>query len=118
PPILQHGEGGFAEPPQSHDPAGEPAANLLPLQNLLGFLPMQANQLARSVRCVESRAIGLHPQFAQGVQLLNALLLLVVQIVHYFSIHPLLCKDGGGVVARAYSSWTLSSRNRSRSRRL
>ena len=43
---------------------------------------MECDQLARAILHLESRAIGGHADFTQGVELLDALLLLIVQFIH------------------------------------
>ena len=56
--------------------------DLLFFQYLFGFLGMEFDQLARTILHFESRAVGCHARFTQGVELLDALLLLLAQFVH------------------------------------
>src|SRR6267143_3507680 len=79
--VLQHRESCLAESPQGNDTSRKSTGDLLFFQYLLGFLGMEFDQLARTILHFESRAVGCHACFAQGVELLDALLLLLVQVV-------------------------------------
>ena len=79
--VLQHRKACLAESPQGDDASRKGTGNLLFFQCLFGFLGMEFDQLACTILHFESRAVGGHARFTQGVELLDALLLLFVQFV-------------------------------------
>src|SRR6266849_2429011 len=79
--VLQHRESCLAESPQGNDTSRKGTGDLLFFKYLLGFLGMEFDQLARTILHFESRAVGCHARFAQGLELFDALLLLLVQVV-------------------------------------
>ena len=80
--VLQHRKACLAESPQGYDASRKGTGDLFLSQYLFGFLGMEFDQLARAILHFESRAVGCHAGFAQGIELLDALLLLLVQFVH------------------------------------
>ena len=82
--VLQHRKACLAESPEGDDASRKGTGDLLCFQYLFGFLAMEFDQLARTILHFESRAVGSHARLTQGVQLLDALLLLFVQFIHKF----------------------------------
>ena len=80
--VLQDRESRLAESPQCDDASRNGTGDLFFFQHLFGFLGMEFDQLARTILHFEARAVGRHARFTQGVELLDALLLLLVQFVH------------------------------------
>ena len=85
--VLQHRKASLSESPQGDDASCKGTGNLLFFQDLFGLLGMEFNQLASAIFYFESRAVGGHARLTQGVELLDALLLLFAQFVHHVRLH-------------------------------
>jgi hypothetical protein len=76
--ILKDGKSGLPESPERDDASGERTADVFLLEDFLGLLPMESNELSRPVLHFESTAVRGHAGLTKKLKLPDPLLALFV----------------------------------------